>query len=81
MFQILIGLAWLLFWPLVRYENAAACAGGTLDACTILIESGHESPAKLAIDYYNRGVGWGRKGPDDLALADYARATSRSTLI
>ncbi len=74
MFQILIALAWMLFWPLFRYENAAACAAGNPDSCTVLIESGHESTQQLAIDYYNRGLGSGRKGHNDLAIADYTKA-------
>jgi tetratricopeptide (TPR) repeat protein len=55
-------------------NSNAATADQTIASCTQLIASGALSGADLANAYYDRGIGYQRKGQDDLAIADYTEA-------
>src|SRR5580692_11801257 len=57
-----------------RYSNMTKCLHYDLAGCTALIQSGRESVADLAIDYYNRGNAYNRTGRHDAAIADYVKA-------
>ena len=72
----LLGLATIAFFVGInaRGENAAKCLNHDLAACTALIQSGNETTANLAVDYFNRGVTYGRKGLHQEAIADYTKA-------
>ena len=81
---ILIGLS-LAFLALpvpaqTPVQNASGCWGTIPDisitACTAAIESGKETTAKLAIDYYSRGTHYNEKGLYDQGIADFNQAVA-----
>ncbi len=61
-----------------RDENWTRCKGddasASLAACTVLIDSGQESPGNLARLYYDRARAYRHQGKYDRALADYDHA-------
>jgi tetratricopeptide (TPR) repeat protein len=57
-----------------RCANATGNLDDSIAACTALIQSGREHGRSLAISYYNRGIGWMRKGDVDRAITDLTQA-------
>ncbi|HEX2590238.1 MAG TPA: tetratricopeptide repeat protein [Rhizomicrobium sp.] len=58
-------------------ESSPATAAQKIDACTRLIESGHETPENLAYDLYSRGQLYANTdgtGNNEKAVADLTRA-------
>jgi tetratricopeptide (TPR) repeat protein len=59
-------------------HSRCANVSGTIDeaiaTCSFLIQSGADFGRNLAVSYYNRGVGWGRKGERDRAIDDFTQA-------
>src|ERR1700733_2712070 len=45
-----------------------------LQACSALIQSGHETGMSLAKAFYDRGLAYAKKGDYDLAIQDYDQA-------
>src|SRR5579864_5749900 len=45
-----------------------------IDGCSKVIQSGNQTPKKLAIAYSNRGYAHGHKGDYDDAIADFTKA-------
>jgi hypothetical protein len=52
----------------------------SISGCIGMIQSGHETQEKLAIDFYDRGTSYARKGQYDRAIEDLDQAI-RSTRI
>ena len=82
MHRVLIGIA-LLFvaqpaWAQTPQQSdwcgPAATDDQRLAGCTALIQLGRETPANLAVDYYNRGNAYQGKGLYDQAIADYTQS-------
>lgn len=46
-------------------------ADQTIAGCTTMIRSGRET---MAVQFYNRGIAWRRRGDNDNAIADYTEA-------
>src|ERR1700690_2903216 len=44
-----------------------------IGACSIIILSEQQPPGKLAVTYYDRGVGYDATGDYDRAIADYTK--------
>jgi tetratricopeptide (TPR) repeat protein len=65
-----------------REENWTRCKGddvaASIASCTVLIDSGQESPSNLARLYYDRGRAYTQQGKYDRALADYDHAIELS---
>ena len=47
-----------------------------IDGCTVVIQSGRETPEKLALALVGRGSAYMTKGDYDRAIQDYDRAVS-----
>ena len=82
--KILLALGLLLAALPAFAQTSAAdfakCASADPDtqigACTAIIQSGQDTGTNLAIDYYDRGIGYAAKGVADQAIADYSEAIS-----
>jgi len=59
-------------------DDADICARAAGDeaivACTRAISSGRLHDRDLAVEYYNRGINYSKKGDTDRAIADYTEA-------
>lgn len=55
-------------------NGSTATDDQTIEGCTALIQSGHETPANQALAYNYRAFSYVVKGQYDLAVADYNKA-------
>jgi tetratricopeptide (TPR) repeat protein len=61
-------------WTWCVNQGGAFSADQRIDGCSSIIQSGRETPRKLAVAYYSRGLAYYDKGDDDRAIAEYNEA-------
>jgi len=61
-------------WADCESDNGSVSSDDSIAACTAIIESGKETPANLAMAYYDRGTEYAASKNDVRAIADYDRA-------
>jgi lipoprotein NlpI len=61
-------------WASCVNQGGTFSADQRINGCASIIQSGQETPRKLAIAYYSRGLAYYDKGDDDRAIAEYNEA-------
>ncbi len=61
-------------WAWCVNQGGTFSADQRINGCSSIIQSGRETPRKLAIAYYSRGLAYYDKGDDDRAITEYNEA-------